>query len=402
MPPRRSHTKSRNGCDQCKKRRVKCDEQGPPCSNCTSRELDCSFSRTPVARSTPSLPATPNTAYGHDARPSPNEPFQHDGSALASGLSTITELRRLELMHKFSTETYQSLCNSSADFYIWQMTIPRLALNHGFLMKGILAVAALHLASSMDPAEAPIYINTALEYHNQTLAPYRHAIDEINPRNCDAVFAHSVVTTIISIALPRSTTEGHGSNGMTEKIILAAELLQGVSSISRLCRPWMNVQLFTTGVDFWAYSNTPLDADAEAALNDLSTLADDVTDVDQQGMLKESIKMLRNCFARYTKMRDVASPLAWLAVANKDFFHALRCRQPMVLLVLMHWGVLLHELNGKVWWAKDSGAALVLDLLAELQPYHSRWEAVLLWPKQRIGSRGQLTYLGGNGIRQSH
>lgn len=23
MPPRRAHTKSRNGCDQCKKRRVK-------------------------------------------------------------------------------------------------------------------------------------------------------------------------------------------------------------------------------------------------------------------------------------------------------------------------------------------------------------------------------------------
>src|ERR1700742_2357411 len=44
MVPRRTHTKSRNGCDGCKKRHVKCDESGPPCTNCIARELECKYS----------------------------------------------------------------------------------------------------------------------------------------------------------------------------------------------------------------------------------------------------------------------------------------------------------------------------------------------------------------------
>ncbi|KAL5344093.1 hypothetical protein BJX70DRAFT_7845 [Aspergillus crustosus] len=399
MPPRRTHTKSRNGCDQCKKRRVKCDELGPPCSNCTSRELECVYSKLPISRSLPSTSASPSSGNGQHTTPAVIESYQQTSTV---DWSTITELRRLELMHKFSTDTYQSLCNSTSDFYIWQMVIPRLALRHDFLMKGILAVASLHMASSMDSSGAPTYINTALEFHNQTLTPFRHAIDDINPANCDAVFAHSVVTIIISIALPQLTTEKYGSTGMTEKIVLAAELLQGVSSISRLCRPWLKLKLFTSGGDFWEHSNAPLDEDTEVALNNLAALTEEITDPGHRGVLKDTLEFLRRCFARYIRMKDVASPLAWLAVVSKEFFHALRCRQPMALLLLLYWGVFLHELHGQVWWAKNSGSALVLELLSELQPYESRWKDIFLWPRRKINARGHPVHINGAGNRLDH
>ncbi|KAH8836933.1 hypothetical protein MCOR27_001514 [Pyricularia oryzae] len=35
---RRAHTKSSNGCLACKQRHIKCDERGPPCSNCVIRK----------------------------------------------------------------------------------------------------------------------------------------------------------------------------------------------------------------------------------------------------------------------------------------------------------------------------------------------------------------------------
>ena len=37
MPQKRPHQKSRYGCDQCRKRRVKCDEKAPRCTNCNTR-----------------------------------------------------------------------------------------------------------------------------------------------------------------------------------------------------------------------------------------------------------------------------------------------------------------------------------------------------------------------------
>ncbi|KAL5593603.1 hypothetical protein FOBRF1_012705 [Fusarium oxysporum] len=42
-PTRISHTKSRKGCQQCKKRKVKCDEQRPACFNCSRLQEECKY-----------------------------------------------------------------------------------------------------------------------------------------------------------------------------------------------------------------------------------------------------------------------------------------------------------------------------------------------------------------------
>ncbi|KAJ5860319.1 uncharacterized protein N7529_007629 [Penicillium soppii] len=47
MPQRRSHTKSRGGCNRCKKRRIKCDESGPPCTICKARDAKCEYPGNP-------------------------------------------------------------------------------------------------------------------------------------------------------------------------------------------------------------------------------------------------------------------------------------------------------------------------------------------------------------------
>ncbi|CUS22156.1 LAQU0S04e09472g1_1 [Lachancea quebecensis] len=44
---RKFHKKSKNGCDNCKRRRVKCDEDKPSCQKCINMKLECVY--TPVA-----------------------------------------------------------------------------------------------------------------------------------------------------------------------------------------------------------------------------------------------------------------------------------------------------------------------------------------------------------------
>ncbi|KAL4952268.1 hypothetical protein BDW69DRAFT_23797 [Aspergillus filifer] len=402
MPPRRTHTKSRNGCDQCKKRRVKCDEGGPPCSNCTTREIDCFYSKVPVPRHVCRVCSTyssPTSGSGYNASPSVHLPYERGPSLSISDSPGAAEVRRLELMHKYSTETFQSFCNSASDFYTWQIAVPREAFRQDFLMKGILAAASLHIASSMDPSAAVTYINTALDYHNQTLTPFRHAIDDISPDNCDAVFAHSVVTTVISIALPARPTETDESAGAYDKIVVATELLQGVSKILRICRRWLQLKPFAATNDFWDRSDIGLDSETEAALDKLSSLTDETANAEQHEMYMEAVKLLRSCYTRYANSRDIASILAWLAAADRGLVYAFRCREPLAMLILMYWGVLLHQLHTKLWWARNSGSALVLDVLSQLQPYHLRWESVLQWPKHKIGLDVRLTVTNGAGIK---
>lgn len=45
---RRSHRKSRNGCVECKRRHIRCDEGRPACTNCTIAERTCSFPLPPT------------------------------------------------------------------------------------------------------------------------------------------------------------------------------------------------------------------------------------------------------------------------------------------------------------------------------------------------------------------
>jgi hypothetical protein len=45
--PRKGHTKSRRGCYNCKRRKVKCNETKPRCSNCIKAEVNCDYPRGP-------------------------------------------------------------------------------------------------------------------------------------------------------------------------------------------------------------------------------------------------------------------------------------------------------------------------------------------------------------------
>ncbi|KAJ5872333.1 uncharacterized protein N7529_004686 [Penicillium soppii] len=375
MPPLRAHTKSRNGCDQCRTRRVKCDEQGPPCSNCTNRELECTYLKVAAARRTTTR--TP---------PSSNDARSLDGRSPVAGQTNTFGIDNLELMHKFSTETFQTLCVSESETQIWQITIPRLALKHNYLMNGILALASMHIATSAEPAEALLYLDTGLQYYNRSLTPFRNAIDSITPRNCDAVFAHSIVMIAISIASPRLTVTKDEGTSITENIVVLFELLQGVRKILQVSQSWINLELFSQG-EFWKKTPEELDADTEAALANLSALNDEVMIgiySEQHRINKEVISHLRHCYAKFARSADPAPVLAWLARVEKDFVDSLRCRQPFSLLILMYWGVLLTELDGQRWWARNSGKALVTELLDALRPGDPRWGSALSWVQRKM------------------
>ncbi|KAL7798216.1 hypothetical protein V8C37DRAFT_248969 [Trichoderma ceciliae] len=72
---RRSHRKSRNGCSECKRRHIRCDERRPACTNCAIAERACSFppSRQPQHQLSP-LPLPHSPADSHLSRKSQHSP----------------------------------------------------------------------------------------------------------------------------------------------------------------------------------------------------------------------------------------------------------------------------------------------------------------------------------------
>jgi hypothetical protein len=300
----------------------------------------------------------------------------------------LPKVDELELMHQFATDTYQSLCVSEDETRTWQVLVPKLALKHRYLMNGILALASLHIATTVEPANALLYIDTGLEYHSMSLEPFRRAIDNLAPDNCDAAFAHSIVTTAITLALPQTVTRENAVR-MTDNMITVFELLQGVKKILTIGQSWINLKLFSQGA-FWKDTTATLDADTDDALNQLATLNERIRadgDETQFRINKDVIAHLRHCFTKFSVSSDPAPVLAWLAAVDKGFVDSLRRRQPFSLLVLAYWGLLVAELNGQRWWALNSGRALVSELLDALSAEDLLWESCLAWVQRRIASK---------------
>ncbi|KAJ5125162.1 hypothetical protein N7526_007339 [Penicillium atrosanguineum] len=359
----------------------------PPCSNCISREINCTYVKAPPRGADATNVRHPSIPDSHDSRdsgtPRPLAPLSP-----ASTPSAISGVRDLELMHQFSTETFKTVCTADSEYHVWQTIIPRLALQYDFLMNGILALASLHIATTTESPTSLAYVDTALQYHNLTFAPFRAAIDNLTSQNCEAVLAQSIVTTVIGIALPRVTTARDEGSNMTENIVVVFELLQGVKKIIHIGGSWIKLNLFTRQKSLRESDATDLDCETQAALDRLATLNDETLasiDTDQYRINKDVIAHLLHCFTLFSKSLDPANVLAWLAAVDKEFVDNVRRRQPLALLILMHWGVLLGELDGTWWWARKSGRALISELSHILRPGDMRWADSLAWPQQKMG-----------------
>ncbi|KAJ5706550.1 hypothetical protein N7488_006351 [Penicillium malachiteum] len=384
--PRRTHTKSRYGCDNCRRRRVKCDEQGPPCTNCILRELSgCTYSRVlpqnliaKARQNSDSVPAQPGYA----------KPSNGTSVAPMTSVGLPPTIDELELMHQFSTETYRSLCVSKSETRTWQTLIPRLALKHRFLMNSILALASLHIATICESPDARVYIDAGLEYHSVSLEPFRTLIDNITPDNCDAAIAQAVVTTAICLALPQLTA-GRENPSRIHNILMVFELLQGVKRILTLGQPWINLELFSQGI-FWKDDLGGLDEDTDTALERLFILNQQTTINSKKihhRVNNDVIHHLRYCFMKFACSPDPAPVLAWLAAVDKEFIDNLHRREPFSLLILAHWGILLKDLDGeRWWWARHSGSVLVSELMEELRSEEPLWEGCLRWLKDKISA----------------
>ncbi|KAK2865013.1 hypothetical protein FQN49_003996 [Arthroderma sp. PD_2] len=396
MAPRRSHKKSRNGCDQCKQRRVKCDERGPPCTNCQNREINCIFSSAAARR----IRATTTSA---DASPiqslSPNVPLPNNNgrpepspgpppAPVASPLPPAVRILEFELVHKYTTDSYKSLCGVPEDGYAWQVHIPRLALSSDFLMDGLLGLAALHIASSVKhPSEVVSYFDTALRYHTVASSPFREALNNITPVNCEAVFAFAVITTVFTFSSTQIAPGGRESGTVLEDVLAIFELLQGIKGIFSASSSWLEVRWFSSGTRIES-EDAPVnnEPDTEMAFRRLMAYTDETmasANAEQYNVTKQLVSKLELCFSIFRAKSDQSLVLSWLSMLDKNTVGEARRGNPLVLLLFMHWAVLMHLMEPRTWWAKGLGAGLVAELLTRL-PSDPRLEEMTRWPRQQV------------------
>ncbi|KAF3016798.1 hypothetical protein E8E14_009319 [Neopestalotiopsis sp. 37M] len=452
MVQRLGYSKSRNGCQRCKKRRVKCDEK-KPCSACTRHGVVCSLVDPSPEATTLSVEATSvkpsstsdldevNTIWSADTG---FESVQSSSFLSFTGLETLTAstptfnapsplgsspsmlpsdcfpyfsrlvpsesqnpegstwVTDLELMHHYSTVACFTLPRGEQVGHIWQTEFVRLALNDEPLMHQILAIAAFHLAYCHPNNRRQFHI---LASHHQSEAAQglrKKLMQHVTPENAHACFAASSLMIIGAFA---AFCLSDGSDDLPrpslQDLLDIFGLNRGMDVVLRTWEQYIHHESFADL--FKNFNNTKPMFYLEAVCKKLSDLGsklrgdevDDITPlVDRE--ISNFIQGIEESIhdAPVPELRIV---MLWPITMNKDFFAALGERQPMALTVLAYYCSILHEAQSSAWYLQGWGMTVMNDIVSTLPA--DKLEHIL-WPKSCMGQSEQNALGGGGGSSQ--
>ncbi|RDL42214.1 uncharacterized protein BP5553_02193 [Venustampulla echinocandica] len=392
MSSRRHHSKSRKGCLQCKQRRTKCDETKPVCLRCGKRGDTCSFTHSPIvvisSYSGPQLRSS-------DSKEVPSEittPLTQDsenGSDPEISLASRYALKddgndTLRLIHYYGLSTRKLLADGDEQIPIWRDVIPALAFEHDFLLSGLLAITSLHLAL-IHPSK--VHHNAALHHYAKAIALFRPHLSAINPDNVSALFTFSCLVAVYSFGI-HQTPGSHFSPLLEIQEVFT--LFRGIGVVVKTGAKWLEkgpISSFILPMPSNP-SATLTSPGLESSLAHLSTRNEKTTiDASLRGTYATMIALLRQSFLLVQETQIVKWAIFPLPIfAPIEFMGVLKEREPLALIILAHYAVLLHWRRDQLWlkgWGKE-----VID--AVRQVLGEEWQESLEWPVAEMEGRTQV------------
>ncbi|KAI9369307.1 hypothetical protein BJX61DRAFT_536528 [Aspergillus egyptiacus] len=388
---RRYKTSSRRGCLECRDRRIKCGKQDPQCSSCLNRNLICEYlpsTSVPLAwRKVKSRSSTPSISPSAKASPSIVEPaFIYKDlmePSAPSSPSAELNIQDLELMMQWCTTTYRSVSRNSTVECIWQAVVPREAMQHPFLMHGILALSALHLAVTSNDDTREDYIRTSKTHQNQALLGLSRAAAKLKPYHCNAAFILSNIMMIYSFALPETEGETPGRSALDELYQVFTTTRQSVDLLANIT-DWVGNGELKPLLQYDKGQPKMPDTSRLAimSLTQLNAkLARQDPDHDRE-VYDTTIKHLGSSLDKVSRGGEtMIVAFQWIFQVPSKFMELFRQREPFALVILAHYAVIIHFLR-RHWWMGDWAARLIRNIGEHLD---ATWRNSISWVLDATG-----------------
>lgn len=367
---RRTHTKSKSGCFECKRRKQKCSEHKPRCLGCVKRGVNCVYAaqaRTKIRHSNSAESLQPST--GKEGR------LIIPPSIDAQGSGCFDQDDML-LWHHFIT------CTASTFSDPWKVEVPSLAVSHHFLMQGILATAALHLAY-FRPSQKSSYLYTSARHQGLAMRDFQLIMPAITPENCNAVFAFSTLLVVHSLTSQFNEQQNSPSspNQGLESIGAWIALLRGCTTVYLSARASIRSGPFRRVAEFHVPETPSDDADDRSLCRLSRNLLTDSEMI--QVSSEDEIETYRRCIhqLRLTAAAScTADPLldyraimfCWATRIPGDFLRLFNERRPPALVIMGYAWMLLKRGDG-LWFMEGQPEAMLESLRAELSPKWQRY-----------------------------
>ncbi|KAF2714821.1 hypothetical protein K504DRAFT_395531 [Pleomassaria siparia CBS 279.74] len=380
---RRSHPKSRLGCANCKRRRIKCDESKPKCNNCIKHSVICSFSSSsqPSSQSTAHLPGSSSTIRWEGCTPSEVPTISQN--TFPWGPMTA------ELMHNYVTTTCATFSDNPILEIFMRVNVPRIGFANVHVLHMILGLSALHLAK-FNPTQEQSYMDQADRHYQAGLQTACLLLPKLNEENCHSLYLFSNLCT--SFALARGPVPGDfllfSDNGPAEWKTLVRGSQPVFDSFGDLIMNGPVAPMIKSGVQGALLSIVPLPEVENEQLARLRELIETTsTSPDESQVLNKGLDELFRLYSsrHVTEGRKTQAQLRsigiWLYRASNDFTGLLQKRHPAALVLFAFSCVALHGLSSN--WAMGPWVPHILSAIHERLPLeYLPW---IQWPLQQIG-----------------
>ncbi|KUJ06795.1 uncharacterized protein LY89DRAFT_692155 [Mollisia scopiformis] len=398
--PRLHHKKSRTGCQQCRARRVKCNEVHPVCGSCARHQTTCVWGRPGQSPGRSNSPGSSNTS----SKPKPYTIRPKLSPNLTSTSSDWDEppesrfrrITELHLMHHYMAITSKTMTMpGDRAAPEWTVSIPKVALKHNSLLYSIYTFTAMHIAK-LDPGNLE-NIAAYQRYMGLTLREHRDEVGVLSRANADAACLTSNFLRAINFALLQdrpmepytpptewlqmSSSTGRGLNVEAWKFIA-----DDGNSIMRSMIS--NAPGLKTGG--WLRDDTVLfresnrqdllhllrrtDSDlVEEPWNDEIQKAYETT-TSYIGSVQLSIAAKENTSNIFRRL------IIFPTVVYTEFIDLVKEQRPRALVILAHFFAFLWDFRD-FWWIGDCGRREVRAIENAL---NEEWRELMVWPLQAV------------------
>lgn len=401
---RKSHTKSRHGCVQCKTRRVKVREHlwraprlalthpsqvrraAPGLQNlhqatrnsrlpiplwCCSEHLTILLRQCAYPGDEPSLPSP--------RRSSLSPSIQSDQTA-----SKSRHRLELELMYLYATTTRLTINVDDLEPPGGAGMIPRHALDHEYLLHAVFSLTSLHMAS-LRPLQAAGRIRDAMDYQVAASVACRHGLSNMNAHEVIPLFYCSAVLGMLALAFHSVEDPAENGRRPSDTVIQLSQLWRGTRGVfvaaKSLVDPITYAMMFQP-VDLNHSDLTPLLEHQSGAQNFLDDLRPRAQAHAQSEIYTDAIDRAQAGYRMATQDVQAKSILAWIPQVAVEFMDFLAQREPLACAITIAYGVLLRALE-KHWWSARFGRDLVEEMSPIALAAYPEWAHHIRWARSR-------------------
>lgn len=296
-------------------------------------------------------------------------------------------------MHNYSHRTSRTKLGANVRLqHVWQEHMPVEATKHSFLMHGVLALSALHLACSK-PSQAAKYASLCDKHQASALSSYRHILTHITDDVANALFALATILSISSLARAtlRATQMTESQHIPVDSICELLYLTRGVREVKEATGDLVNQGPFSV-----VLHGHQIDADVKVTMSpellgvfrNLERMVhDNCSEPEERKHCSEAVAYLLDVFesmlGKYlTGDLEMGSIWRWTAMLSYDFIKMVQTEHPPALVITAHFAVatlMLREMWYITEWGSLAFSGIRLALNGQLSDY-------LQWPEEQIAS----------------